>query len=132
MPGSGDASVSLAISGKNNFLVVDDSPDIRSVLSAFIEACDNNSTVFTACDGTEAVRCLMSSRIDVLLTDVHMPRMNGLELVAYTMEHNPGTKIIVMSGDDHPALPSENISFIQKPFLLKDIAKIVVSAPASA
>ncbi len=61
-------------------LVVDDSESIREVLAFSLK--DAGYQVTVASDGTEALNYFDGRQIDLLLTDFHMPNMNGMELIA--------------------------------------------------
>src|SRR5437763_8910514 len=56
--------------------------------------------------------------IDLLITDVDMPRMNGTDLCGHLMEERPGIKVLVMSGADMSDIISQNANmpFLPKPF----------------
>ncbi|HTU65707.1 MAG TPA: response regulator [Steroidobacteraceae bacterium] len=66
---------------RSKLLVVDDSLSVRRALGTLLE--DQGYEVTVARDGLEAVRALDAARYDVLLTDLEMPNMNGLELTAH-------------------------------------------------
>jgi two-component system cell cycle sensor histidine kinase/response regulator CckA len=76
-----------------------------------------------ACDGVEAVRIAgrQTGRIDLLLSDVVMPRMSGREVAERLRDMHPGVKVLFTSGytDDavvrHGILEAE-VAFLQKPF----------------
>jgi DNA-binding response OmpR family regulator len=69
-------------------------------------------------------------RIDLLMTDVVMPRMNGRDLALDLLPRHPGLRCLFMSGYTadviaHHGVIDEGVSFIQKPFSLRDLgAKI--------
>ena len=60
-------------------LIVDDSESIREVVSFTLENAGYN--VIVAIDGTDAIKHFDGKTIDLLLTDLHMPNMNGIELI---------------------------------------------------
>ncbi len=62
-----------------NILVVDDSQSIREAVSFALEEAGFN--VKKACDGVDALAVFETAHFDLLLTDFHMPEMNGLELI---------------------------------------------------
>lgn len=66
-------------------LVVDDSLSARRALAQFLQ--DSGFEVRTARDGLEAANLLQSLRADIMLVDMEMPRMNGLELTAHVRGH---------------------------------------------
>ena len=66
------------IMGKN-ILIVDDSESIREVVNFTLE--NEGHTVFVGIDGKDAFKFLDGRRIDLVITDLHMPEMNGIELI---------------------------------------------------
>jgi two-component system, chemotaxis family, chemotaxis protein CheY len=67
----------------SDVLVVDDSAAIRKILQRVLRQTGMAiSTVHEAGDGREALELLRSQRVDLVLTDINMPRMDGLELLA--------------------------------------------------
>ena len=67
-------------------LVVEDSISTRRTLAEFMQ--DLNYKVFTAKDGVEAVEIMRHHVPNIVLTDLEMPRMNGLELTSYVRSHD--------------------------------------------
>ena len=64
---------------ENTILIVDDSESIIEVVKFTLE--NNGFDVIAACNGKEALKELDGRKIDLLLTDLHMPEMNGIELI---------------------------------------------------
>jgi len=64
---------------KKKILFVDDSGSIRALVKMILE--EAGYEVITGEDGTDALQFLNGQRIDLVITDLHMPRMNGLELI---------------------------------------------------
>ena len=62
-----------------NILLVDDDPDMRETFADFLS--DEGYFVETACDGVSALRALKTFPADLLLTDLNMPDMDGIELI---------------------------------------------------
>jgi len=81
------------------FLVVDDDPIIRRLVSRGLEALDPASIIEVE-DGLLAQDILREQHIDVVVTDVLMPNMDGRELMNWAQEHCPGPLWIVLSGLD--------------------------------
>ena len=92
-------------------------------------------TVLTASTPSEAIRLAeeRTTEIHLLITDVLMPEMNGLELSQRLLSQCPKIKRLFMSGhtsgiiSDHGAL-NENVRFIQKPFTTKELASTIRKA----
>jgi len=85
-------------------LVVDDSPTDRRLAVGLLQKAPG-FTVFQATDGREALRQLELHLPDIVVTDMMMPNMNGLELVAAVREHYPLVPIVLMT-----SLGSEEIA----------------------
>ncbi len=102
-------------------LVVEDRRELRDLLAQALQAFGYDAVT---ADGAEDALSMLADpaiRIDVLLTDVVMPRMSGVELAERAAELKPGLKILFMSGyapdPKHRALFSrEGAAFLQKPF----------------
>ena len=79
-------------------LVVDDEPDVRALVAEVLRA--SGYDVLTAEDGVAALE-LMADRppVDLLVTDVLMPRLGGPELADEMTQRDPGTRVLFVSGD---------------------------------
>jgi DNA-binding response OmpR family regulator len=84
---------------RNTILVVDDDLGIRSLLKIFLEKA--GYTVATAADGQEGLSFFVQyqSSIALLLTDVRMPNMNGIDLADRVLELDAQVPVLFMSGD---------------------------------
>jgi CheY-like chemotaxis protein len=81
-------------------LIVDDQPDVRLAFAYMLEAL--GCTIGEAHDGVAALAYLAKNRVDVVLTDMYMPGMDGLGLVrAVRSGKPPYPRIIVMSGSEN-------------------------------
>lgn len=90
-------------------LVVDDDETIRCLVRRFLQC--EGFFVLSASDGQEAMKVsrLCPGRIDLLITDIDMPKLNGTQLCEMLRQERPGTKVILMTGSDaksltHPVL----------------------------
>jgi len=83
--------------GKTSVLVVDDRPDVRLSLLYMLEA--SGYEVAEAGEGREALAIISKRGIDVVVTDLYMPGMNGLDLLA-AIRNRPGPhpRVIAMTG----------------------------------
>jgi CheY-like chemotaxis protein len=120
-------------------LVVDDSLSVRRAVASLLE--DQGYEVALARDGLEAVKSLEASRPDVLLTDLEMPNMNGLELAAHVRANAalsalPVIMITSRSMDKHrrQALAAGVSAYLTKPYtdheLLQHVAEAVTGHAA--
>ena len=108
-------------------LVVDDQKQIRSLLRALLEPIGHN--VSEACNGHEALSQYHNARPDLVLTDMQMPDMDGVEMIEHLQRLDPRLKIVVMSGS--PCGIQEGIRLvgaqrvIHKPFSLDQLRQTV-------
>jgi len=118
------------LTGSETVLIVEDDPGILEVAEAILSHC--GYTVMAARAPGQAVDMVQSSsgKIDLLLTDVVMPVMNGRELAQRIEEIRPGIKCLFMSGytadviADHGVL-NEGVNFLSKPFTVPELARKV-------
>jgi signal transduction histidine kinase len=116
--------------GSETILVVEDEEQVRAIVKRALERA--GYSVLSAPGPEEALRLCDSSpeRIDLLLTDVVMPRMNGRELYERLHALRPATKVLFMSGytDDailrHGVL-DQGVPFLQKPILPSSLTRKV-------
>ncbi|MEO6392277.1 MAG: PAS domain S-box protein [Pyrinomonadaceae bacterium] len=116
--------------GTETILLVEDEDLVRSLSHQILETC--GYTVIEARDGIEALELMEKKEIhiDLLFTDVVMPRMGGRELAEKLHSKIPDLPVLFASGytDDaivrHGVLET-NVNFIQKPFPLDDLARKV-------
>lgn len=81
-------------------LVVDDDPTLRTMLRQHLE--DSGYKVLDVSNGLKAVRILDTESINLVLTDVRMPEMDGFELMAHIRTHYPWIPVMVMSAYGTP------------------------------
>jgi DNA-binding NarL/FixJ family response regulator len=81
-------------------LVVDDHPVVRSGLTGLLSVTDDISVVGEAGDGSEAVALVESTRPDVVLMDLRMPRMDGVTATGAILSSYPSTRVLVLTTYD--------------------------------
>jgi len=105
-----------------NALVVDDEPLVREFLKETIPSLNNHFTVTAdAMDGHEALEIIMSHHIDLVITDIKMPEMDGLDLCKRIRERYPDMQIIIISGYDDFTYAKKAIHYRVSEYLLKPI-----------
>ena len=114
-----------------NILVVDDEKEIREIIVDILSD-EFKCTIFQAKDGKEAFDIVCSERIDFILTDINMPNMDGLTMVAEirklpTYEKNPILVLTTERGDDMKAKgkAAGATGWIVKPFVPDQLLKAV-------
>jgi len=124
---------------EKKILVVDDDPVIRSVIKNALKP-DTEFEVLTAENGKEAVKHLNEQPVDLVVTDLKMPVMNGLKLLAFMKQHFPELPAIVMTGFGNAKLEKgieahDNFQYFEKPLdigvLIEMIFKVVNSRTIS-
>jgi DNA-binding NtrC family response regulator len=109
-------------------LVVDDDP---TILSSFTEVlADEETEVRTAASAEEALAAIDAQRPDLVLSDVRMPGLDGIELLRLLKERVPGTDVIIMTAyDDMPtavaAMREGAFDFLPKPLDLEDLQRVL-------
>ena len=78
-------------------VIAEDHTILREGLRALLSSQQDLKVVGEAQDGREAIRCVQNSAPDVILMDLSMPRMNGLDAIREIKKTNPGTKIIALT-----------------------------------
>jgi CheY-like chemotaxis protein len=112
----------------NRILVVDDDRTTRHVLSRVLAGAGYTTSV--AKDGLEALKVLRAKRFDLLLLDVWMPRMNGLELLAKLRTRKTRPRVVVMTSDDAPetllkAVREQAFKYVHKPVESSELLRTV-------
>jgi len=109
---------------KEHILVVDDSPDTLEVLQRNLES--KAFRVSTAPGAVEAIKILESTPIDIVITDLKMPEVNGLDLVRHIQENFKNTEVMMITG--YPsiegaveAVKSGAEEYLAKPFTEEEL-----------
>lgn len=117
-------------------IIVDDEKNTRESLKQYIQWSELGiDVVETAKNGHQALELAKQMRPDILLTDVRMPKMDGIELATNISKLYPECKIIFLSGFSDKeylkaALNLKAVSYIEKPINEEEIKKIVGNAAA--
>jgi DNA-binding NtrC family response regulator len=118
-------------------LVVDDDPHILELLEARLSAADYR--VITAREAQEALQRLEADGVDLLITDIRMPGMGGMELLREARRHSPDLPVILLTAygtipDAVRAIKEGAVEYLTKPFdgkaLLQKVEEILKKLPA--
>ena len=123
-----EKSIKDSYTGKEVILLVEDDEGVRNFASLALKKFGYK--VFKASTGSKALKLVKDNNINLLITDMIMPEMNGKELAAKIKKLIPGIKILYMSGyiDDpiiRSSLTDKKINFIDKPFSVNKFAEKV-------
>lgn len=117
----------------HNILIVDDEKLFLLSVSEYLKARSGKFNMFTARNGQEALTILQSKKIDLVITDLKMPVMDGFELLSYMSKHYLDIPVIVMTAFGGPEIEQgvKNLGgfqYIEKPFDFKDLMDKINSA----
>jgi len=118
-----------------NALIVDDSSTMRKIVERSLRGAGVPlSAVFEAGNGAEALSLLETNRVDLILCDVNMPVMDGLEFVRRLggTENGKGVPVVMITTEGSESVVVQALSsgargYIRKPFAPEDVKKSVVS-----
>jgi len=105
---------------------VEDEEAVRKFVSKMLEA--RGYRVLMAVDGEEALSVIEQhpSEIDLVLTDVVLPKLSGPEVIARLRQSRPASKVLFMSGYTDRTVPLDReagVAFIQKPFTPRQLGQ---------
>jgi two-component system response regulator PilR (NtrC family) len=114
-----------------SILVVDDERSMREFLEILLEK--EGHTVTTAARGDEALKIITTSTIEVVVSDIRMPGMTGIELLEAIKEELPDLPVIIITAFASPddavlAMKNGAFDYISKPFNVDEIKSVIKSA----
>jgi DNA-binding NarL/FixJ family response regulator len=101
-------------------LVVDDHPVVRHGLSAILRYEADIEVVGEAADGAEAARLILATHPDVVLLDLRLPQLSGVEVMRQTRPLSPGTRFLVLTTYDTDEYIGPALAAGAQGYLLKD------------
>jgi CheY-like chemotaxis protein len=109
-------------------LVIEDNVDLRDLVRLALEHAGHQ--VITATHGVEGLAFLNGHVVDLVVTDLFMPEMDGIEVIAALRRQFPGVKIVAMSGRpgvDYLTVAKElgAARILRKPFVMDDLLSAV-------
>jgi CheY-like chemotaxis protein len=119
-------SASSAPVGPKKILIVDDDPGVVEVLKCFFEKTPDDYTVQTATNGEDALAAVLLSTPDLVLLDINMPGMSGIEVMKH-IDHQIAVIMVTGNVDSTPAeaLKLGAFAYIPKPFDLAYVEQLV-------
>ena len=104
-----------------NVMIVDDHPLIREGLTKVLEFEEGITVIGEAADGEEALKKIAEMKPDVVLLDINMPLMTGIEATGKIGEISPKTKVIVLTIHDDDGYVMQTMKNGASGYLLKDV-----------
>ncbi len=115
-------------------LVIDDEVKLCELIKQGLKALSSNFSIQTANSGIEAIELLSEQKYDVLITDIKMPKLDGIDLVNMVYEMNDKTVLIVITGHvnyekelEARLKPGVEVSFLKKPISFINLLRSVES-----
>ena len=114
----------------SKLLIVDDESDIREFAKSFFKK--RGIEVLTASGGREALDLIAQNKPQLVLLDVRMEEMTGIEVLRELRKTDKQTKVIMVTGVEEEGVIKEAnalgvISYVHKPLILEELEKIVLS-----
>jgi DNA-binding NarL/FixJ family response regulator len=120
---SGDGLMAVRI------LLVDDHPVVRQGLRTLLDGRSQLEVVGEASDGIEAVEKVMALRPDVVVLDITMPRMSGIEACRLIQQKAPGREVLFVTQHDSPQMMREALAAGARGYVVKsNLARDLVEA----
>ncbi len=119
---------------KENILIVDDDINILELIQRHLHSL--NYHTYKAVSVKEAVAILRDSEIDLLITDLKMPDVDGFQLIQFASEHYPNMPKLVVTGypsvqDSLSAIKSGVVDYLVKPFTKEELKQGVIKSLSS-
>ena len=112
-----------------NILVVDDEENIREIISEFLQTLGYN--VVEASNGEDAIVACSKTKFDLVISDIRMPKMNGLKLLKSLKAYMPDLPIVLMTGYQPSKAQEESLTtkadgYLLKPFSLSSLRQVIL------
>lgn len=119
------------INNLNKVLIVDDEETLTWSMAKSLSKDKDKYEIFIANNGKEALNLLKKNRIDLVISDIRMPDINGLDLLVEIKKSYPQTKVIIMTAYGSSDVQKEanrrgSLFYVEKPFEISDIRKIII------
>lgn len=114
-------------------LVVDDEETLTWSMTKTLAKDKEKYELIITNTGNDALQALKQDTVDVVVTDIRMPDINGLDLLSWVREKYPSTKVIIMTAYGSPEVQKEatrrgSYFYIEKPFEISDIRTLILKA----
>ncbi len=116
---------------RTNILILDDEPIVSKRLKPSLQKKGYEVETFT--DSLEALKRTREKKFNIVITDLKMEGIDGMEFLAEVKEHSPETEVIIITGFATMEIAKESFTkgvfdFLSKPFKIGEIAKIIQKA----
>ncbi len=115
-------------------LIVDDDLKVQKILRSRLQKYKDKFEIVLANNGAEAIQAVQQNSISLVITDIVMPEVDGLEFLAHIKKSHPQIPCFVMTAHGTPEieekLSNTGVRIFSKPFLIDDLANAVIEALA--
>jgi CheY-like chemotaxis protein len=117
-------------------LVVDDEVVVRNTIATYLYRA--GYTVISPVDGIEALELSRAypDHVHLLITDVDIPTMSGLDLCEHLIRERPGMKVMIISGQNQDSQEAHDVPILRRPFtsadLIEAVRQLLASKPGTA
>jgi CheY-like chemotaxis protein len=112
-------------------LIVDDDEQLLLILEEILGKYKKKFITVAVKNGFEAIQALQQQKFALVVTDLYMPRINGLVLLSYMSKNFPHIPCIIMTGMGTPEmqdrLEKKTTAYIQKPFAVTELADLILA-----
>ena len=117
--------------GLKKVLIVEDEETLTWSMAKSLAKDKDKYEVMIANNGSEALQLLKRNKVDLVISDIRMPDINGLDLLVMVKKEYPETKVIIMTAYGSSDVQKEanqrgSLFYIEKPFEISDIRKIII------
>ena len=116
---------------RHTILLVDDDPIILKMLTGFLRIIAPSYDIVALANGMQALDYLSNRPIALVITDYNMPGVDGFQLARLAKIQQPGTHVVLISGNVFRAVETEVDSYLVKPFSLTEMQQVVDAMLAS-
>jgi DNA-binding response OmpR family regulator len=120
------------LSNSKKVLIVDDEETLTWSMAKSLSKDKDKYEVIIANNGKEALNLLKKTSIDLVISDIRMPDINGLDLLVQIKKEHPQTKVIIMTAYGSSDVQKEatrrgSLVYVEKPFEISDIRKMIIN-----
>jgi CheY-like chemotaxis protein len=112
-------------------LIADDDVQLLTILTESLEKYRDRFEIVTAKNGLEAIMAMQKQIFSAVVTEIRMPKVNGLVLLGYLSKNFPDLPCIIMTDENSEIikrkLRKDAINYIEKPFQIPELAKAILS-----
>lgn len=123
-PPAGPVPIHATVEVQPVVLVVDDAEDLRALVGLYLEGAGYQ--VIAAADGVDALMTLANQRVDVILSDIEMPNLDGLKLMEILHQKGIDTPIVFLTATDDVDTESRMLSYGASDYIRKPVRKEVL------